>query len=56
MCNYSYRSGNLTISDKYDYDINPDYQGIAGTTVNTMYLAQQMGVIVPFKVLIEINY
>jgi len=54
---YEYRSnGQLIITDYYDYKINEDYQGIAGTAIDTMYLAQVMGVIVPFDVLIEITW
>lgn len=57
-CNYQFTSynRNLIFSDIYDYDVNADYQGIAGTAINTMYMAQVLGVIVPFSVKISVNY
>jgi len=39
--------GFVTLRDRYDFAPG-DYNGIAGTAVNTMYLAQQAGVLVPF--------
>ena len=43
------RNGVVTIKDRYDFKPG-DYEGIAGAAVNTMVLAQQNGVIVPFQV------
>ncbi|MGS5022292.1 hypothetical protein [Paenibacillus sp. JJ1683] len=51
--NYSWKNGSITITDRYDYDVNPEYNGIAGTAVNTMYLAQTLGVIVPYTVVMR---
>ncbi|WP_019913049.1 hypothetical protein [Paenibacillus sp. HW567] len=51
--NYNWRNGTVSITDRYDYAVNPEYQGIAGTAVNTMYLAQQSGVIVPYTVVMN---
>lgn len=51
--NYSWKNGSVTITDRYDYDVNPEYNGIAGTAVNTMYLAQTLGVIVPYTVVMR---
>lgn len=48
--NYEYNRGRFTITDYYDYDVNPEYEGIAGTAINTMYQAQLLGVIVPYNV------
>lgn len=53
---YTYKTGKLTITDKYDFALNKDYEGLAGTAVNTMYMAQQKGVIVPFYVNIALTY
>lgn len=41
--------GKITILDKYDF-AKGQYSGIAGIAVNTMYEAQQHGVIVPYGV------
>lgn len=46
---YTKFNGRLIIRDTYDYAVS-DYTGIAGAAVNTMWLAQQLGVIVPFNV------
>lgn len=51
---YDYESGLLTITDYYDFAYNKDYDGIAGTAVNTMYMAQLLGVIIPYDVRIEL--
>ena len=40
-------SGIVTLTDRYDYDV-ADYSGIEGAAVNTMFLTQLEGVIVPF--------
>ena len=37
------------IYDRYDYAV-ADYSSIQGVAVNTMYKAQEAGVIVPFKI------
>ncbi len=44
-------SKTVTIRDRYDYAPG-DYSGIAGIAVDTMYKAQQAGVIVPYYVII----
>lgn len=38
----------VTIMDRYDFAYG-SYSGLAGIAVNTMYLAQQAGVVVPFQ-------
>lgn len=53
--NYAFNYSSLTITDYYDYQVNSDYQGIAGTAINTMYMAQVLGVIVPYYVRINIT-
>ena len=40
----------ITIKDRYDYDVTQNYAGIQGVATDTMYLAQTLGVIVPFQV------
>ena len=45
----SYGTVTLNIRDRYDFAWG-DYAGIAGAAVNTMVLAQEAGVIVPFQV------
>lgn len=47
----SAKSRTVTIKDRYDFKYG-DYSGIAGATVNTMYIAQKVGVIVPFYTVI----
>ena len=39
-------SGIVTLTDRYYYDV-ADYSGIEGAAVNTMFLTQLEGVIVP---------
>lgn len=51
--NYKWNNGTVSITDRYDYAVNADYEGIAGTAVNTMWLAQSKGVIVPFLVVMN---
>lgn len=47
--NWKKSGRSVTLSDRYDYTDN-GYSGIEGFAVNTMYYAQQMGVIVPYYV------
>lgn len=49
----------LFIKDVYDFAVSSDanrYDRIAGTAINTMFMAQSMGVINPYNVLIEITF
>lgn len=46
---YVKSSGRLMLTDIYNYATS-DYTGIADAAVNTMFLAQQLGVIIPFNV------
>ena len=53
---YFSSSGNyLEISDRYDY-ASGDYTGVAGVAIQTMYQAQQAGVIVPYQVIIDVFF
>ena len=45
----------LNIADVYDFNYSRQYSGIAGAAVNTMYIAQRVGVITPYNVLISIE-
>lgn len=45
----------LEFNDRYDYAV-ADYNSIQGVAVNTMYNAQQAGVIVPFRLTISVSY
>lgn len=50
---YTYGNGYITIKDVYDFAYNSNYEGIVGTAVNTMALAQLLGIIVPYDVRIK---
>ncbi len=50
-----YSSRTVTIRDIYDFAPG-DYSGIAGITIDTMYKAQEAGVIVPFNTVITQTY
>lgn len=45
----------LTLTDTYDFEKNDRYEGIAGTAVDTMYIAQMLGVLVPYTVVITVS-
>ena len=47
-------NSSLNVSDRYDY-ASGDYTGVAGVAVNTMYQAQQAGILVPYYVKINVN-
>lgn len=44
--------GRVSITDTYNFDYG-DYSGIAQAAINTMWEAQELGVLVPFKILIK---
>lgn len=44
----------LEVSDRYDY-ASGDYTGVAGVAINTMYQAQEAGILTPYYVKIKIN-
>lgn len=50
----SLSNSSLNVSDRYDY-ASGDYTGVAGVAVNTMYQAQQAGILVPYYVKINVN-
>jgi hypothetical protein len=51
--NWTRLSGStVLISDRYDFEYDPMYDGLAGTAVNLMALAQNAGAIKPFYVYI----
>ena len=60
LCNYTFNTSRITVTDYYDFALNSDlnsiYDGVAETAVNTMYFAQLYGTIVPFHVLITFGY
>lgn len=43
----------VTISDRYDFALG-DYNGIAGAAIDTMYMAQAYGAIVPFMLIVTV--
>lgn len=47
--NYSYvrNTGKFTLTDRYDFAYG-DYNGIAGAAIDTMWMAQNLGVLVPY--------
>lgn len=47
-------SSYMTVTDRYDYATG-DYTGVGGVAVNTMYQAQQAGILVPYIVSIRVN-
>lgn len=55
-CDYSYNRGQLTITDYYDFEFNDSYSGLAGTAVDTMAMAQLLGVIVPYSIQFDLTY
>lgn len=48
---YEKSGSQVVIKDRYDFAYG-DYDGLAGIAVNTMYLAQELGVITPFYTII----
>ncbi len=53
--NYTFtrNTGQFKLTDRYDFEYG-DYNGIAGAAIDTMWLAQEMGVIVPYYVKITV--
>lgn len=56
FCDYSYDRGKLTITDYYDFAFDDTYSGLAGTAVDTMAMAQLLGVIVPYDIQFDSTY
>lgn len=46
----------LEIVDTYDYAYQTEYTGVAGVAVETMYQAQEAGVITPYVVVIDLYF
>lgn len=54
--NYSFVNSTrvLTLTDVYDFAYG-DYDGIAGAAIDTMWMAQLLGVLVPYNVVITVS-
>lgn len=54
--NYSLtaKTKTITLTDRYDYASQGEYTGVAGVAIETMYIAQNMHVIVPYYVVITV--
>lgn len=52
---YSYYGSIFTLSDVYDFELGHRYSGLAGTAIDLCYMAQTIGVIVPFVTIIKLS-
>lgn len=55
LYNYSYSGSVFTVSDVYDFAPGHHYSGLAGTAIDLCYMAQTIGVIVPFVTIIKLS-
>ncbi len=53
--NWSRTGSYVTITDTYDWSQDKSYTSIVGIAVNTMYAAQQRGILIPYKISITRN-
>lgn len=55
LYNYSHYYSVFTLTDVYDFEPGHRYNGLAGTAINLCYMAQTVGVIVPFLTVIKLS-
>lgn len=51
--NYSKYGNSIMIHDRYDYENTKNYEGIAGIAIDLMYTAEVLGILTPFRTVIN---